>query len=245
MGPCPLPQTPTPNPMNFYKSSMISHSREFEPLDLLQEGAAALGMHLPPQAYDQFRLYLEELQRWNTRVNLTGLKTDRDIIVKHFLDSLAILPYLGDAASLADLGSGPGFPGLALKLARPALALTLVEARAKKAAFLQYLISLLKLEGVEVAQVHLTKSLAKKWGPRFEAVASRAAFPLARFLELAAPLLLPGGRILALKGPNLPDPEFDAARKRCVALGLTPLEKRQYLLPLSGEPRVLVLARRS
>jgi 16S rRNA (guanine527-N7)-methyltransferase len=224
---------------------MISRPKEFEALPLFQEGLAVLGLQLPPPAFHQFRLYLEELQRWNARVNLTGLKTDRDIIIKHFLDSLAILPYLGDAASLADLGSGPGFPGLALKLARPALTLTLVEARAKKAAFLQYLVSLLKLEGVKVAQVHLTPALAGKWGPRFEAVASRAAFPLARFLALAAPLLLAGGRILALKGPHLADPELDAARKRCVALGLTPLERHQYLLPLSGEPRVLVWARRS
>jgi 16S rRNA (guanine527-N7)-methyltransferase len=188
---------------------------------------------------------LEELQRWNARVNLTGLKTEQDIVIKHFLDSLAVLPYLGDAASLADLGSGAGFPGLALKLMRPALTLTLVEARAKKAAFLEYLVSLLKLEGVEVAQVHLTPVLARKWGPRFDAVTSRATFPLARFLELAAPLVLPGGRALALKGPNLAEPEMDAARKRCPSLGLGPLELQHYLLPFTGEPRLLVLARRN
>lgn len=214
------------------------------PMDLFQEGIAVLGLKLPPQAFEQFRIYLEELQRWNARINLTGLKTGQDIIVKHFLDSLAILPYLGDAASLADLGSGPGFPGLALKLVRPALTLTLVEARAKKAAFLQYLVSLLQLQGVEVAQVHLTPALARQWGPRFDAVTSRAAFPLARFLELAAPLLLPGGRVLALKGPNLPPPELDAARKRRLSLGLGPLELHRYLLPLTGEPRALVLGRR-
>jgi len=213
-------------------------------MDLLQEGITVLGVELPPPTIDQFRTYLEELQRWNARVNLTGLKTDRDIVIKHFLDSLAVLPYLGDAASLADLGSGPGFPGLALKLVRPALALTLVEARAKKAAFLQYLVSILNLPGVEVAQVHLTSTLARQWGPRFDAAASRAAFPLARFLELAAPLLLPDGRILALKGPNLPPLELDAARKRCPSLGLGPLKLHRYLLPLSGEQRLLVSARR-
>lgn len=223
---------------------MMVSSPNFHPMDLLQEGATALGLQLPPQTQEQFRIYLEELQRWNARVNLTGLKTDRDIVSKHFLDSLAILPYLGDAASLGDLGSGPGFPGLALKLARPALNLTLVEARAKKAAFLQYLVSLLQLQGVEVAQVHLTPALARQWGPRFDAVTSRAAFPLARFLELAAPLLLPGGRVLALKGPHLPPPELDAAQKRCSSLGLGPLELHHYLLPLTGEQRLLVLARR-
>jgi len=215
-----------------------------QPGDLLSEGIAVLGLKLPPQALDHFRIYLEELQRWNARINLTGLKTDQDIVSKHFLDSLAILPFLEESRSLADLGSGPGFPGLALKLVRPALTLTLVEARAKKAAFLQYLVSRLQLKGVEVAQVHLTPALARQWGPRFEAVTSRAAFPLARFLELAAPLLLPGGRVLALKGPNLPAAEMDAAQKRCSSLGLGPLELHHYLLPLTGEPRALVLGRR-
>ena len=95
-----------------------------------------------------------------------------------------------------------------------------------------------------MAQVHLTPALARQWGPRFDAVTSRAAFPLARFLELAAPLLLPGGRVLALKGPHLPPPELDAAQKRGPSLGLGPLELHPYLLPLTEEQRLLVLARR-
>ncbi|MFZ5452711.1 MAG: 16S rRNA (guanine(527)-N(7))-methyltransferase RsmG [Thermodesulfobacteriota bacterium] len=202
-----------------------------------------MGLELLPRAFDQFRLYLEELQRWNARVNLTGLTTEQDIISKHFLDSLAVLPFLGEAASLADLGSGAGFPGLALKLARPEMTLTLVEARAKKAAFLEYLVSLLKIEGVKVVQVHLTLKLARQWGPRVSAVTSRATFPLIRFLELAAPLLISGGRVLALKGPNLKPEEMEAAQERCLSLGLRTLELHRYHLPFSQEPRILVSAR--
>ena len=224
---------------------MMGPSSNFQPLDLFREGIAILGLEFVPQVLNQFRVYLEELQRWNARVNLTGLKSERDIISKHFLDSLAVLPFLGDVASLADLGSGPGVPGLVLKLARPAMTLTLVEARAKKAAFLEYLVSLLKLEGVAVVQVHLTPELARQWGPRADAVTSRATFPLAHFLELAGPLLHPGGRVLALKGPNLAKAELDAARKKAASLGLEPLELHQYLLPLTGEPRLAVLTRRS
>ena len=214
------------------------------PLELLLQGAAGLGLDLEPPVLEQFRFYLTELQRWNARVNLTGLKTAEDIVVKGFLDSLAVLPYLGAPASLADLGAGAGFPGLALKLLRPAMALTLVEAREKKAAFLDYLVSCLRLPGVEVARVHLTPALARQWGPRFAAVVSRAAFPLAKFLELAAPLLLPGGLALALKGAKLADGELAGARSRAEALGLSPLELWDYILPLAGEPRLLVLARR-
>jgi 16S rRNA (guanine527-N7)-methyltransferase len=215
-----------------------------DPLDLLKEGAASLGLELPPPAPEQFRLYLTELQRWNTRINLTALKTDRDIVSKHFLDSLAILPFLREPASLADLGAGAGFPGLVLKLARPALALTLVEPREKKAAFLEYLTARLKLSGVEVVRVHLTPARARKWGPQFAAVVSRAAFTLARFLELAAPLLLPGGTALALKGPGLAPPELEAAQKLAELLALEPLQTREYYLPISREARLLVTARR-
>ena len=215
-----------------------------DPLLLLQEGVATLGIALPSEVLTQFQVYLQELQTWNAKVNLTGLTSPRDIIIKHFLDSLAVLPYIEDAPSLADLGSGAGFPGLVLKLARPELTLTLVESRGKKAAFLEYLVALWRLPGAEIVQTHLTPRLAREWGPRFAVVVSRAAFPLKRFLELAAPLLLPGGRALALKGPELSSEEIEAAQKRLAALHLKSLEFREHRLPITGESRLLVMARK-
>ncbi len=212
--------------------------------DLLRQGALALGLELSPAAQEQFLLYLRELNLWNTRVNLTALKTDRDVVVKHFLDSLAVLPFLGRAGSLADLGSGAGFPGVALKLVRPEMRLTLVEAREKRAAFLEYLVAVLKLTEVEVVQAHLTPARARQWGPRFEVVVSRATFPLSRFLELAAPLLAPGGVALALKGPQLPGKELEAAQRRAGHLNLASLQLHPYKLPVTGEARLLVISRR-
>jgi 16S rRNA (guanine527-N7)-methyltransferase len=213
-----------------------------DPLLLFQEGAAALGMKLSQEVLAQFQVYLQELQTWNTRVNLTGLKSPRDMVIKHFLDSLAVLPFLNNPSSLADLGSGAGFPGLVLKLARPEIALTLVESRGKKAAFLEYLVALWRVPEVEVVQAHLTPRLAREWGPRFAAVTSRATFGLKRFLELAAPLLLPEGRALALKGPQLSPDELPAVQKRLSTLDLETLELLEYRLPLTGEPRLVVLA---
>ena len=211
-------------------------------IDLFKEGAAALGLHLSPFVLDQFRSYLDELKQWNTRINLTGLKTDREIVIKLFLDSLALLPFLGEAASLADLGSGAGFPGLVLKIARPALAITLVESRSKKAAFLDYLVSLLKLPDVEVANVALTPGLAREWGPRFDAAVSRAAFPLATLVDLAAPLLRPGGIFLAPKGLALDDQELARAHQKAARFGLGPVKVQHYQIPFLNEARLLVTA---
>ena len=223
---------------------MDHYSSEPDPLALLAEGAAALGLELAPATLGHLQIYLKELKLWNAKTNLTGLKTDRDIVIKHFLDSLAVLPFLDGAASLVDLGSGAGFPGLVLKLACPHLTLTLVEARQKKAAFLEYLASRFGLTGVEVVQTHLTPNLAHKWEPKVAAVVSRAVFILPRLLELAAPLLAPGGMVLALKGVHLPLGELEAAGSAGQLLGLGPLEKHRYALPISGEPRLLVMARK-
>ena len=219
--------------------------QKIESLGLLKEGVAALGLKLPPATLEHLRIYLEELQVWNAKTNLTGMKNPRDMVIKHFLDSLAVLPFVETIASLVDLGSGAGFPGLVLKLARPALNLTLVESRQKKAAFLEYLVSRLRLTGVEVVQTHLTPALAQKWEPKVAAVVSRAAFLLPRLLELGAPLLAHGGLLLALKSVNLAGLELETASSACPLLGLEPLEPYTYHLPISGEPRLLMMCRKA
>lgn len=212
------------------------------PLSLLEAGAQALGFNLTRTQLKQYHRYLGELKRWNARINLTGLRSDRDIIVKLFLDSLALLSFLGEAKSLIDLGSGAGFPGLVLKIARPEITLTLVESRSKKAAFLEYVASALKLPGVQVAAVHLTPRLAAEWVPRADAVVSRAALSLSQLIELAAPLLAPGGVLLAPKGPHLGDAELQAACQAAASQGLSPPALREYQVPFLNEPRLLVMA---
>jgi 16S rRNA (guanine527-N7)-methyltransferase len=226
------------------KGCIVDDHLKIDPQALLAEGVAALGLELAPAVPGQLQIYLEELKLWNAKTNLTGLKTDRDIVIKHFLDSLAVLPYLDAAPSLMDLGSGAGFPGLVLKLARPQITLILVEARQKKAAFLEYMAARLGLTGVEVVQTHLTPSLAREWEPKVDAVVSRAVFIFPRLLELAAPLLAPGGQVLALKGVHPALGELETAGSACPLLGLGPLELHKYYLPISGEPRLLAMARK-
>ncbi len=212
-----------------------------DPAFLLVEGAAALGLRLAADVLGQFLFYGEELLKWNRRINLTGLRTAQEVVVKHFLDSLAVWPWVQDLASLADIGSGGGFPGLPLKLALPSLDLTLVEASGKKTAFLHYLVAHLRLRGVAVRQLYLTHEVACQWGPVFQGVITRATLPLDRYMDLAAPLVRPGGRLLAMQGPHPDTAQWQqavalAGRYHCEVPSV-----QEYRLPWSGDPRRLVI----
>jgi 16S rRNA (guanine527-N7)-methyltransferase len=113
---------------------------DFDPVDavnLLERGTRALSLDLSPEQIEQFLVYLALLLKWNRKMNLTALRTPAEIISRHFLDSLLLLPHLPETARLLDIGSGAGFPGLPLKIVRPGLTIDLVEATAKKASFLK------------------------------------------------------------------------------------------------------------
>jgi 16S rRNA (guanine527-N7)-methyltransferase len=211
------------------------------PADLLLDGTEELGLTLDSATLEQFLYYAGELLKWNARINLTGLKTAQEVVVKHFLDSLAVWSRVKDLDSLADIGSGAGFPGLPLKLVLPHLHLTLIEPTAKKTAFLHFVMAHLGLSDVEVRQIYLTASEARRWGPSFQGVITRATFPLTQYIEIGAPLVKPGGRLLAMKGPGLDEAEWQEAVSQGRQDDLRNPEKYEYNLPLAEERRLLII----
>ncbi len=215
-----------------------------EPADLdrlLRAGAACLGLALSADLRQRFLLYGRELLIWNARVNLTGLRSAQEVVIKHFLDSLAVWPWVQDLQGLADIGTGAGFPGLPLKLVLPRLHLTLVEASGKKTAFLQVITARLGLTGVSIRQVHLDPAAARRWGPVFPGVITRATFALERYLAVAAPLLLPGGRLLAMRGPGLESARDSQAAELGCRHQCRLVRCQDYCLPLSGDRRRLLV----
>jgi 16S rRNA (guanine527-N7)-methyltransferase len=164
---------------------------------LLGQGLAALDIDLPESAREQCLALLRLLETWNRHFNLTALRTPADMVSGHLLDSLAVLPYL-PAGALLDVGTGAGFPGLPLAIARPDVRHVLLDSNLKKTRFVQH--AALELGLANVAVIRARAEAFRPEAP-FAVVIARAFAPLPRLLRLLGHLCAPGGQVLALKGP--------------------------------------------
>jgi 16S rRNA (guanine527-N7)-methyltransferase len=206
--------------------------------DQLQQGCQALGVGVSEDVPPKLLRLMNELIRWNAKVNLTAITAPEEVLEKHFLDSLAVLPEVEGAGSLLDLGAGAGFPGLPLKLARPALTVTLVDSVGKKAGFLKAAIATLGLRDARGLHARAEGNPETEGIPRAEVLIARAFMDLPDWLNLAPAYLLPGGRVVAMLGKASPDAELQA---RASERGLRLLSARQYRLPFSGAERQIAV----
>ena len=161
----------------------------------LAAGLEALG--LPAALATPLLAYLALLARWNATYNLTAIRDPRDMVAKHLLDSLAMQPFVRGLRTLADLGTGPGLPGIPLAIATPGLQVTLVESNGKKARFLREAVRQLKLGNARVVESRIEAFDAPG---AFDAITARALATLPLILELGGHLLKAEGRLLAMKG---------------------------------------------
>jgi 16S rRNA (guanine527-N7)-methyltransferase len=204
-----------------------------EERERLIAGAAALGLSLPADAPERLLAYRDLLQKWNATYNLTALKDPAQMISQHLLDSLAILPWV-NAPHILDVGSGAGLPGIVLAIARPELAVTLVDAVQKKTAFQQQAIIELGLKGVTAHHARI-----EKLAGRYPCIVARAFAGLADFVALTEHLLAPGGRWLAMKGQR-PDAELAALPNDIAVTEVIPLQVPE----LAAERHLILLERR-
>jgi 16S rRNA (guanine527-N7)-methyltransferase len=157
--------------------------------------ALALPVTLAPRLLD----YLALLQRWNSAYNLTAIRDPREMLVKHLFDSLAMHPFV-DARRLADLGTGPGLPGIPLAIAKPQLQVALVESNGKKARFLREAVRALHLDNARVLESR-AENVAEPGA--FDAITARALDRLAGIIAVGGHLLSPDGRLLAMKAARI------------------------------------------
>ena len=175
------------------------------PKSLLLESAQALGIALSEAQTDQFMQYLSLLLEWNEKMNLTAITDPVEVVRKHFIDCISVLPHLGlqGGETMIDVGTGAGFPGVPLKIANPALQVTLLDALQKRLTFLDTL-----TQSLDLSDVTLVHSRAEDGGQnpdlreQFDLCVSRAVANLAVLLEYCLPFVKVGGKLAALKGPD-------------------------------------------
>jgi 16S rRNA (guanine527-N7)-methyltransferase len=184
-------------------------------LDVLASGARELGIELTPERAEALLKLVDELEQGNALFNLTAIRDRPGMLRKHVLDSLSVQPYLR-GGRVADVGTGAGFPGLALAIVNPQLRFTLIEATGKKARFVEQTAA-----RIGSGNVLVVNSRAESYRPfeLFDTVIARALSSLADFVAYAGHLCAPGGRLLAMKGKR-PDEEISALPRSFRALAV-------------------------
>ena len=200
--------------------------------DDLQRGLHDMG--LDAALAQPLLAYLALLVRWNRTYNLTAIRDPREMVTRHLLDSLAMAPHVA-TGTLADLGTGPGLPGIPLAIAHPQLQVTLVESNGKKARFLREAVRQLGLGNARVAE---SRAEALDEPGAFDNLTARAMDTLAGIIEVGGHLLRPGGHLLAMKGVY-PHEEIAA-----LPAGWQMREVRPLQVPgLTGERHLVVCSR--
>lgn len=198
----------------------------------LGAGLAALRLDLPDATVERLLDYVGLLHRWNATYNLSAVRDPAEMVTRHLLDSLAIVPYVA-GTTLADLGTGAGLPGIPLAIVAPERAVTLVDSNGKKTRFLRAAVRELRLANVSVAEARVEAMQGQ-----FDCITARAFATLADMLAWGGHLLAPGGRWLALKGRH-PQDEIDAlpagfAVEAVVPLAVPGLEAERHVVIIRG-----------
>lgn len=207
----------------------------------LIDGAAVFGIELTDGQIDACLVYLVELEKWNRKINLTAIRDEQEIIIKHFIDSFSYLKVFEPAPGmkLLDMGSGAGFPALPIKIAVPEISITLVESVRKKGAFLRHIIRMLRLEQAVVLDAR-TGSLHAEHHSQYDIVTARAFAEMEIALREGAPFLKPGGLMVLSRGPG--EMVTDATAAAC---GMSIRSREELILPYSHDPRALWVFRKN
>ena len=198
----------------------------------------------------QFVDYTAILLDWNQRINLTAIIEPKDIIIKHFIDSMAFIKkidyyYPQKNIFLADIGTGAGFPGIPITILRPQIHVTLIDSLAKRISFLDYLITQLNLRDIQTCHARAEDlGRNKKHRELYDVVVARAVAELPVLLEYCVPLLKVGGRLIAAKGIK-PEDEISSAKNALNLLNSQIETLDKYKLANGADYRSLIVIRKN
>lgn len=211
-------------------------------LTVFNDALAEFQIELDTVAKDRFCRYYRLLAEWNEKMNLTALTEPREVAVKHFIDSLMLLKYaeIAQGASMIDVGTGAGFPGMAVKIARPDIRLTLLDSLQKRLIFLDTVCEELGLDGVVTVHSRAEDGAGAELRDSFDIATARAVAPLNVLCEYCLPYVKIGGRFLAMKGRTAAD-ELDSAQNAVKTLGGRVGEKQVFTLGDAGERGIITI----
>ena len=180
----------------------------------------ALGITLSEMQLKQFYTYMNLLIDWNKKINLTAIVEPNEIILKHFVDSLTILKYISDGTKIIDVGTGAGFPGIPLKIAKPSIEIVLLDSLQKRINFLEEVIKQLNIEKIKTIHSRVEDfGKDQKYREKFDMATSRAVANLSTLSEYLLPLVKVGGKVISMKGSFIGE-ELENSKKALNILGI-------------------------
>ena len=212
---------------------------EFE--ELMKKYGKKIEIEFTDEQLKKFYDYMNLLIEWNQKINLTAITEPKEIILKHFIDSLTINKYIQQNSTLADVGTGAGFPGIPLKIIRSDLKITLVDSLNKRINFLNDVIEKLDLKGIEAVHSRIEEfGKNKKYRESFKNVTARAVANLTVLSEYLIPIAKIGGQCICMKGSNIEE-EIETGKNAIKILGGKIKDINEFDLPDSDISRNIII----
>lgn len=209
---------------------------EKEMIEYLKE----LNINLSKEQIKQFYDYMNLLIEWNKVMNLTGIIDPKEIIIKHFIDSLTVLSKIKEKDTIIDVGTGAGFPGIPIKIALPETKVVLLDSLNKRINFLNEVIERLKLKNIETIHERAEElGRNKKHREKYDVAIARAVAPLNILLEYLMPFVKINGKCLCMKGSNIKD-EIENSKNAIKVLNGVLVEDEIFFIPKTDINRTII-----
>lgn len=212
--------------------------------NILKKSAESINIELNDVQIEKFYRYMDLLLEWNEKINLTAITDCKEIILKHFIDSLTIEKYIDKNSYLVDVGTGAGFPGIPLKILREDINIVLLDSLNKRVNFLNEVCNNLELKNIETVHARVEEfAKNKKYREKFDVVTSRAVANLSILSEYMLPLAKKSGLCVCMKGKEIEE-ELNNAKNAIKVLGGTLKERKEFYLDDNQISRNIIILKK-